>query len=187
MEDYDAKAKEFLDKTGTKFEAEFCEHNTYFSDDKEMRDIYWITLTRGDRTYKFRFGQSISNSGFHLIRKSDGKEQRYSWQKELDAKCKTEEEFSAEAAFMLGSNDFGFKKAKPRGFVVKGRVPPSPYDVLAALTKYDPGTFEEFCSSYGYDDDSRKAEGIYKSVLTEWRNMQILFSDVEIDALCEIN
>jgi len=63
---------------------------------------------------------------------------------------------------------------------------PSAYDALTCLTKYDPGTFENFCSEYGYDLDSRKAVRTYKSVRKEWSAVSKLFSDSEIEQLQEI-
>lgn len=62
---------------------------------------------------------------------------------------------------------------------------PTAYDVLACLTKYDPGTFENFCGEYGYNEDSRKAEKTYKAVVKEFAGVQRLFSDV-INVLAEI-
>jgi hypothetical protein len=62
---------------------------------------------------------------------------------------------------------------------------PTAYDILACLTKYDPGTFENFCGDFGYDEDSRTAERIYKSVVREWKGVDRLFSDV-MEQLAEI-
>jgi hypothetical protein len=64
-------------------------------------------------------------------------------------------------------------------------IPPTAYDVLTCLQKYDVGSFEDFCSEFGYDIDSRKAEKIYKAVLKEFENVDRLFSDV-MDKLAEI-
>ena len=63
---------------------------------------------------------------------------------------------------------------------------PTPYDVLASLTKYNPDTFEDFCSSYGYDEDSRKAEKTFKAVVKEWENISDLWTGEEINKLQEI-
>jgi hypothetical protein len=63
---------------------------------------------------------------------------------------------------------------------------PTMYDVLTCLTKYDPGTFEDFCSEFGYDEDSRKAEKIYKAVCKEFEGMKRLFSPEELDTLSYI-
>jgi len=67
-----------------------------------------------------------------------------------------------------------------------GNTPPTAYNVLACLTKYDVGTFENFCSDFGYDTDSRKAYKIYKAVLREWKNVELLFTPEQIEQLQEI-
>ncbi len=64
-------------------------------------------------------------------------------------------------------------------------IAPKAYDVLAAILKYDVGTFENFCGDFGYDPDSRKAEKIYKAAQKEFTNVNRLFSDV-IEMLQEI-
>lgn len=68
-----------------------------------------------------------------------------------------------------------------------GITPPTAYDVLACLTKSDPGTFENFCSEMGYDSDSRKAEKIYKSVCEEWAKVTQFFTDAEVGQLQNIS
>lgn len=68
-----------------------------------------------------------------------------------------------------------------------GGNPPTAYDALACLTKYDPGTFENFCGDFGYDEDSRKAFKTYKAVKREWENVAKLFSTEQIELLQEIN
>lgn len=63
---------------------------------------------------------------------------------------------------------------------------PSAYDLLSCLTKYNPGTFEDFCGDYGYDTDSISARKTYKDVLKEWINVERMFSASEIEQLQEI-
>lgn len=60
------------------------------------------------------------------------------------------------------------------------------YDLLAAITKNDPGTFEDFCSEYGYDTDSRKAEEVYRAVVKEYAKVRKFFTPAELEALQEI-
>lgn len=67
-----------------------------------------------------------------------------------------------------------------------GSTPPNAYDVLACITKYDPYSFENFCSDFGYDVDSRSAEKIYKAVCKEWENIKQLFTEDQIEQLQEI-
>ena len=62
---------------------------------------------------------------------------------------------------------------------------PTPYDVLAGLTKYDVGSFSNFCADFGYDTDSRKAEKTYLAVLDEYKHVMSMFHDI-IDELDEI-
>ena len=60
------------------------------------------------------------------------------------------------------------------------------YDVLACLTKYDPGTHADFCSDLGYDVDSRKGLDTYLAVQGEFDEVKFLWGDV-LDLLREIN
>ena len=67
--------------------------------------------------------------------------------------------------------------------ISEGSNEPTLYDVLTCLTKYDPESFEYFCANYGYDEDSRKAEKIYKAVVKEFNNMNRLFTSEELELL----
>lgn len=62
MQDYQKQANDFLAKTGVKFSAKLIDHDFYFPDDKETRDIYRINLSRGKMRRSFKFGQSLVNS-----------------------------------------------------------------------------------------------------------------------------
>lgn len=66
-------------------------------------------------------------------------------------------------------------------------TPPTAYDVLACLTKSDPGTFEDFCYEMGYDTDSKRAEKTHSAVWAEWTKVNAFFTDDEIEQLQEIN
>lgn len=126
---YDQQATDLLKKLGVSFSVKYLDHDFYFDDDKEKRDIYSVTFRRGNKRFSLKFGQSIANQG----------------------------------------------------------APPTAYDVLACIQKYDPGTFENFCSEFGYDTDSRKAEKIYKAVCKEWQKVSTFFTSNEIEELQEIN
>lgn len=66
------------------------------------------------------------------------------------------------------------------------KIAPSAYDVIACLTKYDPFSFENFCSDFGYDTDSRSAERTYKAVKKEWNQVSKFFTPQEIEEMQEI-
>ncbi len=66
-----------------------------------------------------------------------------------------------------------------------GAKEPTMYDILTCLTKYDPGTFENFCGDFGYDEDSRSAEKTYNACIKEYEAVQRLFGDI-LEELQEI-
>jgi len=63
---------------------------------------------------------------------------------------------------------------------------PTLYDVLACLQKYDVGTFENFCSDYGYDVWEKSSKKVYRNVCKEFIGVERIFGDV-LEELQEIN
>ena len=63
---------------------------------------------------------------------------------------------------------------------------PTLYDVLACLTKYDVGTFENFCSDYGYNIWEKSSKKVYRNVCKEFIGVERIFGDV-LEKLQEIN
>lgn len=63
---------------------------------------------------------------------------------------------------------------------------PTMYDVLSCLTKYNPGSFDDFCSDFGYDNDSIRAFKTYNRVMDEWLMIARMFSHEELELLREI-
>lgn len=160
-------AKEF----GITMTAEFMESRKYFDDDKEERDVYSITLCVGSRCYKFKFGQSLNDSGFYVLQ---GKRKTY-----LDrTKIKTRQDA------IMHINIFGGGVMFDANIdTIHFPVVPTMYDILTCLTKYDPGSFENFCSEYGYDTMSDKAEKTYNAVYDEWLNVSRLFNNEQLEVL----
>jgi hypothetical protein len=70
--------------------------------------------------------------------------------------------------------------------IMAGSKTPTAYDMLTCLTKYDIGSFENFCGDFGYDTDSRAAERTYKAVCKEWEKVSGFFTSEEIEQLQEI-
>ena len=172
---YEKQATDFLEKTGCKMTITYKENRKYFPNDKETRDVYEIEIVRGSRVWKFEFGNSIADSEFVAV---CGKS-RYKIPSEM--RTKSNQEITLYVKWNLQS-DFGTVKADH----IKRPVPPSEYDVLSCLTKYDPESFENFCSEFGYDTDSKKADKVYSGVKEEWLNVCRMWSDSEIEELCEI-
>lgn len=172
---YEKQATDFLEKTGCKMTITYKENRRYFPDDKEARDVYDVKIERGSRVWKFEFGNSIKNSEFVAV---------YGKTK-YPIPASFREKSNSEIALYVKWNlqsDFGTVKADR----IIRPVPPSEYSVLACLTKFDPGSFEDFCSEYGYDSDSKTADRVYAAVKEEWLNVCRIWSDSEIEELCEI-
>ncbi len=160
------------------FAAEFVKHDFHFAGDKEKRDIYKLTLERGDRKHTFMFGQSLANSGIKIVNRNTGK---------------TFKTFDLRDAKYLKNGKFDimrFKFACGWQFascdIIVKPVEPTEYDLLATLTKYDVGTLEDFCSEFGYDVDSKSAEKTYNAVCEEYLKVCAIFSPTEMEELQEI-
>ena len=61
------------------------------------------------------------------------------------------------------------------------------YDVVAALQKYEVGSFSDFCDKYGYDEDSRRAERIYLDCTDKYYKLKKMFTEEEMETLREVN
>lgn len=82
----------------------------------------------------------------------------------------------------------GFKNLKDSIAAIKHK--PSAYDILACLSSYYPETFEDFCSEFGYDEQSLsnypKVMEIFTACKAEERGLRQLFNDDELEQLSEI-
>ena len=166
--EYEKQAEKFLADTNSTLSIEFLKNDYHFDGDKDKRDIYTCTLKRGSRKYKFNFGQSIANSQQYEDTQKKG--------------C---------TYTMNGNAITGNYKvldiAKYSSWLkLKKGTAPTAYDILACLTKYDPYTFEDFCSEYGYDTDSRRAKKTYKAVQKEYNSLAAMYSDLEMELMAEI-
>lgn len=168
MSEYDEQAAAFLASTGAKIKVEYVETAKYFPDDKEIRDIYNVTISKGGREYTFRFGNSINNSGkYHTI--SPGAKRANGGNTVIPPRVK----------YFYNVRDLDYK-------LNPNYCPPSAYLILSAVQKYDVGTFENFCADFGYDTDSRTAEKTYHAVVNEYTHLCTLFSAAEMERMQEI-
>lgn len=158
---YTKQAKDFLEKTKTRLDIEYIGHGYHFEDDEQTRDIYRFTLVRDGRKYTAKFGQSIAHSGTATAPIAYNK--------------------NAKTPFAWGETT-----APSKSDILGKRQAPTAYDILACLTKYDPGTLEDFCREFGYDIDSKKAERIYVAVCREYKGVCLIWNDKEREELAEI-
>ena len=170
MKNYLSDAVNFLDKTKVKISIEFLTNKKHFASDEHPRDVYKVTISRGERYFSFEFGQSLVNSTKYVDRR-------------------TKNEYMPDGAALKGNisivSDIG-KNLSDWCYKVKG-TPPNEYEILSALTKYDAGSLEDFCYEFGYSTDSKTAEEIYKAVKNEYTNVCLIWTDKEIETLREIN
>jgi len=64
---------------------------------------------------------------------------------------------------------------------------PNAYDVLACLDTFSDGdSFEKFCSTFGYETDSRKALKTYNAVMQQIEGLKMVFNKKQLNQLNEI-
>ncbi len=166
--EYTRQAEKFLQNANAtmKIELQGRAINTTWKG-KQLRNLYTVTITTPRGSYTFDFWDSLHNTEITQMTAEQyaRKYLRRLWQ---DMTYKEQNEARAKLA----------KEQK--------EARPDCYNVLACLTKYDPGTFEDFCSGYGYDEDSRTAERVYIAVQNEFANLRRIFTDTQIEAMQEI-
>ena len=171
MNNYERQAIEFLKATNTTMTVEFLETGKHFETDTHARDIYKVTFKRGSRNFSLKFGQSLEDST--------------KWQYK---------QIPSRVFYCDGSQHSGGYKVVAKDVQnylnehcrkIEG-VPPTAYDVLSRLQKYDVGSFEDFCSEFGYDTDIRTGKKIYKDAVKEYNNVCKIWTDEEVEQLQEI-
>lgn len=128
MKDYEKQATDFLKRTSVFIDINFSHNGKHFYNDNQVRDIYDVTIKRGDRKFTFKFGQSVINSQYYQDRIPN---RTYS----LDGKSRTGN-YSINDLKKYNSIEGQIK-------LVKG-IQPTEYTILSCLTKYNPGTLEDF-------------------------------------------
>lgn len=163
MNEYDKQAQDFATSCGLTMKCTYLGHYPRLG---EYFVSQWsVVLTRpGKDPYVFTFSQSLNDSWKYLDHNS-GK--IYTFTKGLPVKL----------------HKSHWPKKAERYQVVQYvlypvKTPPTLYDVLAALCKYCPDTFDEFCDEFGYNNDSIKAQQTYFAVQNEAAQVRRLFGDV---------
>lgn len=162
------QAEKFLKDAGATMKIEFqgLAINTMWKE-KRPRNLYAVTITTPRGSYTFDFWDSLHNTEITQMtaREYARKHLRRLW----EDMTHTEQQ-----------------KARIELAKLQKEARPDCYEVLACLTKYDPGTFEDFCSEYGCDEDSRTAERIYIAVQNEFANLKRIFDPEQLEAMREI-
>ena len=175
---YQQQANDFLAKTNTKIDIKYLKYDYHFYGDKDRRDIYKVTIKRGNRQFVLNFGQSLARSGIQF---------RYGLMRTVEAnhivRKMVENKSNSLMNYLKNNSNIPFDINKT---ALKFYELPNNYDILACLTKNEVGTFDDFCDNYGYNKDSITAKKTYKAVVKEWENVCRIWSDNEIELLQEI-
>lgn len=169
MNEYLEQVKNFLNKANAKCEIVYggISRNENWKE-KEKRNWYDVTITTPRGKMAFTFWDSIRNTEISTM---------------------TFEEYAKKELKYNRVEDMSYGekvKAKKDLARLKAKAVPDEYDVFACLGKYDVGTFEDFCSEFGYDEDSRTAERIYIAVIKEYKDLTRIFTEKQMEELSEI-
>ena len=169
MNEYTKQASDFLKKANATIKIDFVglAVNKDWKE-REKRNLYEVTLTSPRGSMVFDFWDSIHNTEIKETTLAKYAEKKY----------KTQFNFLTYNEKITAKKELEAKKAE---------ATPSAYDVLACMTKYDPGTFGDFCCEYGYNEDSRTAERIYFATQKEYTQLARLFTAEQMEELQEIN
>lgn len=170
MNEYIKQADNFLKKANATIKIDFvgvAVNKDWEEQKNQKRNLYEVTLTSPRGSMIFNFWDSIYNTEIKRTTLAEYVEKRYKYS--FDVLSYSEK--------LTAKKELKEKKAE---------ATPNSYNVLACMTKYDPGTFEEFCSEYGYNEDSRTAEKIYFAVQKEYTQLARLFTAEQIEDLREI-
>ena len=171
MNEYTKQANDFLMKANATMKIDFvgiAVNKDWEEQENQKRNLYEVTLTSPRGSMVFNFWDSIHNTNIKRMTISEYAEKCY----------KKPFNFLSYSEKITAKKELEAKKTE---------ATPSAYDVLACITKYDPGTFENFCSEYGYNEDSRSAEKIYFAVQKEYTQLARLFTAEQMKELQEIN
>lgn len=161
MNEYDKQALAFLTEAGTTCTIEYAGY--MFNEDwdnQNKHDLYYVTLKNERGEYRYKYWDSIYNTETNHMNYDDY----------MKKHPKVTSTYQANKEL---------KKLQAENKVKE-------YDVLACLTAYEVGTFEDFCYEFGYDNDSIKAYKTYVAVCEEWNGLRKVFTYEQLEKLAEI-
>ncbi len=141
----------------------------YFDDDKELRQRIEVKISRNGQKITFPFGMSINDTKtIQLFNKPLIKETyQYHGRKYFTREVKE------------------FHELKNKIFLDYREIQLSMlYLILCCVRSefYIPPIFEDFCSEFGYDTNSRKAFSMWQESLKVSQKFQSIFTDEEIES-----
>lgn len=158
--------RKILSLTVVKVENTGC--RKHFPDDTDKRIVLAVEITREGKTAAFDFGMSIRDS------------------------CILSPESYEESAVCRTLFPFGKFKTLHDVTAAMRKIPPMRkevndgilYSILTCVrSEYScPATFDDFCTEFGYDTDSRKAYRTFEACTEQSRKLSRVFTPEEIES-----
>ena len=180
---YHGQAQAFLAGTETIIEARFhaMKAGHFGPDDKDIRDIWEIRMTRNGRVYQFHFGESIKRTEERLeriagsTRSESGERMRHGYTLGFPAQSKFQKWETAAREWV-----------KLETMEAMSMNAPKAYSILACMTTYEPGDVDEFAANYGYEKPSQAIRA-HEAVTKEYNALRAMFDNDELETLALIN
>jgi len=139
----------------------------YFPEDKENRQTILVKITREGKEIEFQYGMSIYDT--ETIQAVGQDDYYRKWTKYYGKKYSPDESSKQQKII---ENDY--KKIKENVL----------YSILCCIHSefYCPPIFEEFCSEFGYDTDSRKAFDTWQNCLKQSNLLHRIIKETEIES-----
>lgn len=162
INEYQRQALEFLKETGTTCTIAYvgCLYNEDW-DKTNKHDLYYVTLKNNRGEYTYKYWDSLYHTEIHHMTAEE-------YQRKNRSTCCD----IYQARRQL-------KEAKLHAVITE-------YDVLACLTTWEGGTFEDFCDEFGYDNDSISAYKTYMAVCKERDGLRKIYTYEQLEMLSEI-
>lgn len=173
MTDYKQQALDFLKTCNATMEIEFLHVDINQNwNDNTKRNKYRFTITTPKGKMTGNFWDSVINTQITLM---------------------TPEDYSMKHYGQYYDGLMPHVKTRIRRILKEAKVKctPTPYDILACLQKYDPGTmhefFDEFCYEVNSVDDMFSFMNTYNAVVKEYRDLCRIFTEEQMEILREIS
>ena len=165
--DYQKQAQDFLTKAKATVKIELAKQQQaplWYKEGENYGLMYNITIERENKKpFSFNFWDSIANKEAIQL---------------LDNPTAPMTKKNGQKVYEFDFFAYSMARREYKKRIDAGEFTPTAYDILACLTKYNPGSFEDFCGDFGYDEDSRTAESTFLAVIKEWNETERMFSDL---------
>ena len=187
--EYDIQAEKFCKDTSIEIDKEYMGHTKRLYGQIAPTAEFKITISRINKSpMVFAYNDSVGESYWALDIKGWLLDRRQG-RSTLSRKVMLGDCYSAASRLK------GYKEVMAKGggtiqeaVTITQRVPQlSDYDALSCLSYCYCGCFEDFCSDFGYDTDSRRDVDIWLAVQKESADLARLFNEKELELLHDIS